>query len=72
MRSRTQASTHVTYLVSRLAGVLDSMTVFETVGPGSIPGRVTCQFKHVPFSEVVLLETNSLLLQMIATLEPDG
>ena len=25
----------------RLAGVLDSMTVFETVGQGSIPGRVT-------------------------------
>ncbi len=24
-----------------LAGVLGSMAVFETVGPGSIPGRVT-------------------------------
>lgn len=35
---------HFTLLTSnflRLAGVLDSMAVFETVGPGSIPGRVT-------------------------------
>ena len=43
LKTDREPISHFTLLTSnfqRLVGVLDSMTVFETVGPGSIPGRV--------------------------------